>query len=130
MPPRPSLTLRVEASVSRPRSARSIWDFMPRMAGTTRSSMPGRYTVAAAHGQARLAPVAVERRAESRARLGQRIGRRLRQARVGEPRQLLGGHGEIGVAEQIAGADAQELAVFEAPQRVHARLARREGPHG
>ena len=81
-------------------------------------------------GQARLAAVGVERRAESRARLGQRVRRRLRQAGVGEPRQLLGGQGEIRVAEQVAGADAQELAVFETAERVHARLARREGPHG
>jgi hypothetical protein len=36
------------------------------------------------------------------------------QAHVGEPRQLLGGYREVGVAQDIAGADAEELAVLEA----------------
>ena len=48
------------------------------------------------------------------------------QAGVGQPRQLLGGHAEVGVAEQVAGADAQHVTILEAPQRVHARLAGRE----
>jgi len=79
------------------------------------------------HGQPRLPAVGVEGRPEARARVGQRVGVGLGQARVGQARELLGGHGEVRVAEQVAGADAQQLAVLEAAQRVHARLARREG---
>jgi len=54
---------------------------------------------------------------------------RLPQARVGQPRELLGRHGQVRVAEQVAGADTEELAVLEAAQRVQARLARGERPH-
>ena len=81
------------------------------------------------HGEPRLAAGGVERRAEPRARVGQRVGVRLPQARVGQPRELLGRHGQVRVAEQVAGADTEELAVLEAAQRVQARLARGERPH-
>ena len=79
-------------------------------------------------GEPGLAAGGVERRAEPRADGVQRVGRRLRQAGVGQPRELLRGHGQVGVAQQVARADAQDLAVLEAAQRVHARLARRERP--
>ena len=55
-----------------------------------------------------------------------RLAQRLRDARVGQVRQLLGGPRQVGVAQEIADADAQEMAVLEAPQRVHPRLARFE----
>jgi len=41
-------------------------------------------------------------------------------------RQLLGRPREVGVAQEIARADAQEMAVLEAPQRVHPRFPRLE----
>src|SRR6185436_16662721 len=49
------------------------------------------------------------------------------QTDVGEPRELLGGDGEIGVAQDVAAADAQELPVLEAPERVPAGVLAREG---
>ena len=44
------------------------------------------------------------------------------QAHVGHVRELLGGHGQVGVAQDVAAADAQELAVLEAAERVQPRL--------
>ena len=39
---------------------------------------------------------------------------------VGQVRQLLGGHGEVGVTQDVAAADAEQVAVLESAQRVHA----------
>ena len=44
------------------------------------------------------------------------------QAHVGQARELFGGDGEIGVAQDIAAADPQKLAILEAAERVPAPL--------
>ena len=54
------------------------------------------------------------------------LAQRLPDARVGQVRQLLGRPREVGVAQEIARADAQEMAVLETPERLHPRLARLE----
>jgi hypothetical protein len=77
-------------------------------------------------GQAGRLALVVEGRAVAGPRLGLRHAPGLGQAGVGQPGQLLGGHAEVGVTEEIAGADAEQVAILEPPQRVQARLARRE----
>ena len=44
------------------------------------------------------------------------------QTQVGEPRQLLRRHREVGIAENVAAGDADELAVLEATEGVQPRL--------
>ncbi len=78
------------------------------------------------HCPAGLLPRLVERRADAGPHLGLGHPPGFAQAGVGQPGQLLGGHAEVGVAEQVAGADAEHVTILEAPQRVHAGLAGRE----
>ena len=46
---------------------------------------------------------------------------------VDHARQFLGRHDQIGIAQQIARADPEKVAVLEPAQRIHARVARRDG---
>src|SRR3989449_891102 len=64
-------------------------------------------------GHAGLSPGRAERRAVLDARRRLRKRERLGEAHVGEVRQLLGRHGEVGVAQEVPGADAEEVAVLE-----------------
>ncbi len=74
-------------------------------------------------GQRRLDAGVVARGAEAGARIGVRHAPGLTQAGVGQPGQLVGRHPEIGVTQQVAGTDAQQVAILEAAQRVHPRHA-------
>jgi hypothetical protein len=48
-------------------------------------------------------------------RVGVRHAPGLAEAGVGQPGQLVGRHAEIGVAQQVAGTDAQQVAILESP---------------
>ena len=50
------------------------------------------------------------------------------QTHVGQAGQLLRRHRQVGVAQDVAAADPQQLAVLEAPQRVEPRVVTGEGP--